>query len=56
MVNLYGENAIYAIAHLARTIGWQVFDTGLGEMLDLDDLSKNGYDNFQNYLRHVLGN
>ena len=55
MVNLYGENAIYAIAHLAKMNGWQVFDTGLGEMLDLDDPSKNGYNNFQSYLKHVSG-
>lgn len=54
MVNLYGENAIYAIAHVAKTNNWQVYDTGLGEMLDLDDPSKNGYDNFQDYLRQVL--
>ena len=55
MVNLYGENAIYAIVDLAKTIGFQVFDTGLGEMLDLDDPSKNGYENFQRYMRQVLG-
>jgi len=55
MVNLYGENAIYAIVDLAKTIGFQVFDTGLGEMLDLDDPSKNGYENFQRYMQQVLG-
>lgn len=55
MVNLYGENAIYAIVDLAKTIGFQVFDTGLGEMLDLDDPSKNGYENFQRYVQQDLG-
>ena len=55
MVNLYGENAIYAIAHLAKTNGWQVFDTSLDKMLDIDNPSENGYENFQNYLKHVLG-
>lgn len=55
MVNLYGENAIYAIAHLAKTNNWQVFDTGLGEMLDIDDPSNNGYDDFQDYLKSVIG-
>lgn len=54
MVSLYGENAIYAIAHLAKTNSWQVFDTGLGEMLDIDDPSNNGYDDFQDYLKTVL--
>lgn len=53
MVSLYGENAIYAIAHLAKTNGWQVFDTGLGEMLDIDDPAKNGYDDFQDYLKTI---
>lgn len=51
---LYGENAIYPLIDLATKNNWQIFDTGLGEMLDLNDPSKNGYQNFQAYLKQVL--
>jgi len=51
MVSLYGEKAIYELIYLAKKNGWQIFDTGYGEMLDLDDPSNNGYDDFQNYLK-----
>ena len=54
MISLYGENALYAIIELAKKQNWQIFDTGLGEMIDLENPSKNGYQNFQAYLNHVL--
>ncbi len=34
----------------------KLFDTGNGEMLDLENPEKNGYDNFQSYLQQVLTN
>jgi hypothetical protein len=56
MLSLYGENGLYELVYLAKKFGWQIFDTGNGQMLDLDDPSKNGYKDFQNYLKHVLTN
>lgn len=54
MLSLYGENGLYEIVYLAKKIGWQIFDTGNGQMIDLEDPSKNGYADFQNYLKQVL--
>ncbi len=51
---LYGENAIYPLIDLAIKNNWQIFDTGLGDMIDLTNPQKNGYQNFQAYLNHVL--
>lgn len=55
MFHLYGENAIYDIIEFCKKNNWQAFDTGLDQMLDLDDPRKNGYANHQNYLRQILG-
>lgn len=52
--HLHGENAIYDLIDLCKKNGWQAFDTGLGQMLNLDDPMKSGYMNHQNYLRQIL--
>ena len=54
MLSLYGENGLYELVVLAKKNNWQIFDTGHGQMIDLDNPSANGYENFQSYLRHVL--
>jgi len=54
MINLYGENGIYELIKLAKQLNWQIFDTGLGEMINLEDPASNGYQNFQNYLDLVI--
>ena len=54
MLSLYGENGLYEMVALARKHNWQIFDTGLGQMIDLENTAINGYENFQNYLKHVL--
>lgn len=54
MVSLYGENGLYELVILAKKLNWQLFDTGLGEMIDLENPARNGYENFQKYLQHVL--
>ena len=54
--HLYGEKAIYALIDLCNENHWQAFDTGLGQMLDLDHPEKNGYKNFQEYLAFILKN
>ncbi|HVW96013.1 MAG TPA: hypothetical protein VHA56_08600 [Mucilaginibacter sp.] len=56
MISLYGEAGLYELVILARQNNWQIFDTGMGEMVDLENPSKNGYMNFQNYLRQILDN
>lgn len=54
LFNLYGEAALFELIKVAKIYGWQIFDTGNGEMLDLEHPEKNGYSNFQSYLQHVL--
>jgi len=56
LFNLYGEASLFELIRVAKIYGWQIFDTGNGEMLDLEHPEKNGYDNFQSYLQHVLSN
>lgn len=51
---LYGENGLFELVVLAKKEGWQVFDTGIGQMIDLDNPSKNGYSAFQDYLKFIL--
>ena len=54
MLNLYGEPALYELILLAKQRGWQIFDTGSGEMLDLDRPDRNGYAGFERYRQRVL--
>lgn len=54
MVSLYGENGLFELVELAKRHNWQIFDTGNGQMIDLENPANNGYENFQSYLRHVL--
>ena len=54
LVNLYGEAALYPLIDLAIKNSWQIFDTGSGEMIDLNNPSKNGYKNFQSYLTQIF--
>ena len=54
MLSLYGENGLFVLIGLAKKQNWQIFDTGIGEMLDLESPSKNGYENFQTYLKQIV--
>ena len=56
LFNLYGETSLFELIRVAKIYGWQIFDTGVGEMIDLEKPEKNGYDNFQSYLQDVLSN
>ena len=54
MFSLYGEKGLYELVLLAKKPNWQIFDTGLGQMIDLENPSDNGFENFQNYLKQIL--
>lgn len=54
MLSLYGESGLFELVVLARKHNWQIFDTGLGQMIDLENPSYNGYENFQSYLKQIL--
>ena len=54
MISLYGEKAFFEIARLAKIQNWQIFDTSLNKMIDLENLTENGFANFQSYLEKLL--
>lgn len=56
MLSLYGENALFELIRISKIHNWQIFDTGNGEMIDLENPRKNGYENFQIYLQQVIKN
>ena len=56
MLSLYGEKGLYELIVLARKHKWQIFETGLEQMIDLEYPSHNGYEKFQNYLKQILKN
>jgi len=54
LINLYGEKGLYELVILSKKHNWQIFDTGLGQMIDLDNPANNGYESFQQYLNLIL--
>lgn len=54
LLSLYGENGLYELVVVAKKYNWQIFDTGLGQMIDLENPSNNGFENFQDYLKQLL--
>lgn len=56
ILKLYGEQGLYEIIKLSRQNSWQIFDTELGKMINLENPEKNGYNNFRNYLNQILNN
>ena len=54
MLSLYGENGLFELIELAKQNGWQIFDTGLGSMIDLENPENNGCENHRNYVAHVM--
>jgi len=40
MVSLYGENGIYALIELAKKYNWQIYDSGIDGMVDLEHPEK----------------
>ncbi len=56
MISIYGENGLFELIEIAKKYGWQIFDTGLGKMIDLDNPSNNGYENHRKYVDHILKN
>lgn len=54
MFNLYGEPALVALAAFAKKNGYQLFDTALNRMLDLNKPGVNGYKNYLEDLKKDL--
>lgn len=55
-LSLYGENGLYAIIELAKKNNWQIYDTGIDGMVDLENPEKNGFKNHKKYVNQILKN
>ena len=53
-LNLFGENGLFEIIKIAKIKNWQIYDSGLDEMLNLENPTENGYTNFQTYVNKIL--
>jgi hypothetical protein len=53
MVSLYGENGIYALIELAKKYNWQIYDSGIDRMVDLEHPEKNGFKNHRKYVELI---
>lgn len=56
MLSLYGENAIYALIKLSKRYNWQIYDSGIDGMVDLENPEKNGFNNHRKYVKQILKN
>ena len=54
MLSLYGEKAIHVLIELAKRQGWQIYDSGIDSMIDLENPKNNGYKNHQEYVHQIL--
>ena len=54
MLSLYGENGLFESIEIAKQQGWQIFDTGLGSMIDLENPENNGYENHRKYVEQII--
>ncbi len=53
LLHLEGKNAIYPLIHISKMQDWQIFDTGNGEMINLEQPEINGYPDFEKYLQQI---
>jgi Ca2+-binding EF-hand superfamily protein len=53
MLSLYGENGLFEIIKIAKEENWQIYDSGIDKMLNIEKPEKNGYENFEKYLKSI---
>ena len=56
MLSLYGENGLYELIEIAKKHNWQIYDSGIDGMVDLENPEKNGFDNHRKYVEQILKN
>ena len=54
MLSLYGENGIYALIELAKKHNWQIYDSGIDGMVDLENPARNGFQNHKKYVEQIV--
>ena len=53
MLSLYGENGLFELIKIAKVENWQIFDSGIDKILNLEKPEENEYENFKNYLKYI---
>ena len=53
MLSLYGENGLFELIKIAKVENWQIYDSGIDKILNLEKPEENGYENFKNYLKYI---
>jgi hypothetical protein len=56
MLSLDGENGLFEIIKIAMEENWQIYDSGIDKMLNLEKPEDNGYLNFKSYLNSIIKN
>ncbi|MDR2271353.1 MAG: hypothetical protein LBF27_10665 [Sphingobacterium sp.] len=54
MLSLYGEKAMHMLIELAKKHEWQIYDSALDAMIDLDNPENNGYEDHKNYVQYIV--
>ena len=54
MLSIYGENGLFELIRIAKEENWQIYDSGIDKMLNLEKPEENGYGNFRQYLKNIL--
>ena len=54
MLQLDGENGIYALIELAKKYNWQIYDSGIDGMVDLENPERNGFENHREYVEQII--
>ena len=53
MLSLYGENGLYELIELAKKHNWQIYDSGIDGMIDLENLKNTGFKNHRKYVEQI---
>ena len=53
MLSLYGENGLFELIKIAKVENWQIYDSRIDKMLNLEKPEENGYENFKKYLNQI---
>ena len=54
MLSVSGENGLFELIRIAKEENWQIYDSGIDKMLNLEKPEENGYENFRQYLKNIL--
>lgn len=53
LISIIGERGLFEVVELCKKYSWQIFDTELGEMIDLNNPQRNGYRNFKDFVEQI---